>query len=112
MKIADRHRPLFNVTISNVPGPPFPLYSAGARMVAMYPMGPIMDGGALNMTVMSYMDTMNFGLVACAETIPNVEEIARHLDDALDELLKLANAATAPKPAKKAAKSTAAQKAK
>ena len=70
MKIADRHRPLFNVTISNVPGPPFPLYSAGARMVAMYPMGPIMDGGALNMTVMSYMDTMNFGLVACAETIP------------------------------------------
>ncbi len=91
MKIADRHRPLFNVTISNVPGPPFPLYSAGARMVAMYPMGPIMDGGALNMTVMSYMDTMNFGLVACADTIPNVADIARHLDDALDELLKLAN---------------------
>ncbi len=75
MKIADRHRPLFNVTISNVPGPPFPLYSAGARMVAMYPMGPIMDGGALNMTVMSYMDTMNFGLVACRET---VSERGRH----------------------------------
>ncbi len=93
MKMADRHRPLFNVTISNVPGPPFPLYSAGARMIAMYPMGPIMDGGALNMTVMSYMDTMNFGLVACAETIPNVADIARHLDDALDELLKLANSA-------------------
>ena len=106
MKIADRHRPLFNVTISNVPGPPFPLYSAGARMVSMYPMGPIMDGGALNMTVMSYMDTMNFGLVACAETIPNVADIARHLDDALEELLKLANAAATPKvaPAKKAAK--------
>jgi WS/DGAT/MGAT family acyltransferase len=91
MKMADRHRPIFNVTISNVPGPPFPLYSAGARMVAMYPMGPIMDGGALNMTVMSYMDTMNFGLVACAETIPNVADIARYLDEALDELLKLAN---------------------
>jgi WS/DGAT/MGAT family acyltransferase len=111
MKIADRHRPLFNVTISNVPGPPFPLYSAGARMVAMYPMGPIMDGGALNMTVMSYMDTMNFGLVACAETIPNVADIARYLDDALDELLKLANAQSAPKT-KPAAKSTAAKKAK
>jgi hypothetical protein len=106
MKIADRHRPLFNVTISNVPGPPFPLYSAGARMVALYPMGPIMDGGALNMTVMSYMDTMNFGLVACAETIPDVDKIARHLDDALEELLKLANAksATATGTAKAAKK--------
>ncbi|MBA2608062.1 MAG: wax ester/triacylglycerol synthase family O-acyltransferase [Actinobacteria bacterium] len=106
MKMADRHRPIFNVTISNVPGPPFPLYSAGARMVAMYPMGPIMDGGALNMTVMSYMDTMNFGLVACAETIPNVESIARYLDESLDELMKLANAQSAPqkpKAAKKAA---------
>jgi WS/DGAT/MGAT family acyltransferase len=92
MKLADRHNPIFNVTISNVPGPPFPLYSAGARMIAMYPMGPIADGGALNITVMSYMDTMNFGLVACAETIPNVDDIARYLDDALDELLKLANA--------------------
>jgi WS/DGAT/MGAT family acyltransferase len=92
MKMADRHRPIFNVTISNVPGPPFPLYSAGARMIAMYPMGPIADGGALNITVMSYMDTMNFGLVACADTIPNVENIARYLDEALDELLKLANA--------------------
>ncbi|MDP1794507.1 MAG: wax ester/triacylglycerol synthase family O-acyltransferase [Acidimicrobiales bacterium] len=119
MKIADRHRPLFNVTISNVPGPPFPLYSAGARMVALYPMGPIMDGGALNMTVMSYMDTMNFGLVACAETIPNVGDIARYLDEALEELLKLANEKTQPaaKPAAKAAakstaKSTGAKKAK
>src|SRR2546423_15188687 len=42
-KVLDRLRPVFNVTISNVPGPPFPLYSAGAEMVALYPMGPIMD---------------------------------------------------------------------
>jgi len=110
MKIADRHRPLFNVTISNVPGPPFPLYCAGARLVALYPMGPIMEGGALNMTVMSYMDTMNFGLVACAETIPNVESIARYLDDSLDELMKLANAKEAPAKAAKAAKKPAAKK--
>ncbi|HEX7166346.1 MAG TPA: wax ester/triacylglycerol synthase family O-acyltransferase [Acidimicrobiales bacterium] len=92
MKLADRHRPLFNVTISNVPGPPFPLYSAGARMVAYYPMGPILDGGALNMTVMSYMGTMCFGLVACRETVPHVWSIAHNLRTALDDLIKAADA--------------------
>jgi diacylglycerol O-acyltransferase len=95
MKLADRHRPLFNVTISNVPGPDFPLYSAGARMVAMYPMGPIMDGGGLNMTVMSYMGTMFFGLVACRETVPQVQLIADGLQSSLDELRKAADSASA-----------------
>jgi WS/DGAT/MGAT family acyltransferase len=95
MKLADRHRPLFNVTISNVPGPDFPLYSAGARMVAMYPMGPIMDGGGLNMTVMSYMGTMFFGLVACRETVPQVQLIADGLQSSLDELRKAADAVSA-----------------
>ncbi|HUP86652.1 MAG TPA: wax ester/triacylglycerol synthase family O-acyltransferase [Acidimicrobiales bacterium] len=90
MKLADRHRPLFNVTISNVPGPNFPLYSAGSRMVAMYPMGPIADGGGLNMTVMSYMGTMFFGLVACADTVADVWDIADGLQSALDELRKAA----------------------
>jgi diacylglycerol O-acyltransferase / wax synthase len=93
MKLADRHRPIFNVTISNVPGPDFPLYSAGARMVAYYPMGPIADGGALNITVMSYMGTMCFGLVACRETVPEVWSIAHGLRAALDELVKAADAA-------------------
>ena len=61
MHLANMHRPVFNVTISNVPGPPFPLYSIGSRMVANYPVGPIMDGGGLNMTVMSYLDQLDFG---------------------------------------------------
>ena len=69
MKWADRHRPLFNVTISNVPGPPFPLYSIGARLLANYPIGPIMDGGGLNMTVMSYLDQLDFGLLACPDVL-------------------------------------------
>jgi diacylglycerol O-acyltransferase len=90
MRVADRHRPLFNLTISNVPGPPFPLYSAGARMVALYPMGPIVDGSGLNMTVMSYMNTLGFGLVACPETVPGAWEIASALETALEDLKKAA----------------------
>jgi diacylglycerol O-acyltransferase / wax synthase len=111
MRMADRHNPFFNVTISNVPGPNFPLYSAGSRMIAMYPMGPIADGGGLNMTVMSYMGSMFFGLVACRETVPEVWNIAHYLNDSLEELKKAADRATKPvgkasapaKPAKSAA---------
>jgi diacylglycerol O-acyltransferase len=91
-KMADRHRPLFNVTISNIPGPPFPLYSNGARMVANYPMGPIFDGGGLNITVMSYLDQLDFGLVACADLIPDVWSLADGLGAALEELKKASTA--------------------
>ncbi len=86
-KMADRHRPLFNVTISNVPGPPFPLYSIGARMVSNFPIGPIMDGGGLNMTVMSYRDQLDFGLQACPDVLPDVWSLAEGLQAALDELV-------------------------
>jgi len=62
-------------------------------MLAMYPMGPIMDGGGLNMTVMSYMGKMCFGLVACRETVPEVWSIAAGLQRSLDELVKAADEA-------------------
>ncbi|HMC79994.1 MAG TPA: wax ester/triacylglycerol synthase family O-acyltransferase [Acidimicrobiia bacterium] len=90
MRIMDRLRPVFNVTISNVPGPNFPLYSAGSRMVAMYPMGPINDGGAVNITVMSYMGSMYFGIVVGREAVPRVWNIAHHVNEALAELKKAA----------------------
>ena len=103
-RLADRHRPIFNLTISNVPGPPFPLYSAGARMVANYPMGPINDGAGLNITVLSYMNQLDFGIVTCRELLPDAWAIADGLGDALDELKKRAAAA----PPKAAAASKAA----
>ncbi len=90
MRIADRHRPAFNLTISNVPGPPFPLYIAGARVVANYPAGPIFDGGGLNITVMSYRDSLDFGLLVCPELISDPQVLADDLQDALDELLAAA----------------------
>jgi diacylglycerol O-acyltransferase / wax synthase len=109
-KLANRHRPIFNVTISNVPGPPFPLYMDGARLTAYYPMGPIMDGGALNMTVMSYIDDLNFGLHGCPEVVPEIWDIADGVTDAFEELRAAADkeaARTAPKAAKKAGKRAA-----
>jgi pimeloyl-ACP methyl ester carboxylesterase len=102
-RLADRHRPIFNLTISNVPGPPFPLYSAGARMVANYPMGPINDGAGLNITVLSYMNQLDFGIVTCRELLPDAWAIADGLREALDELKKRAEP-TPPKRAKKQAK--------
>jgi WS/DGAT/MGAT family acyltransferase len=89
-RMASRHRPIFNVTISNVPGPAFPLYMAGAQLQAWYPMGPINDGGGLNMTVMSYLGTIHFGLVACPDVVPEVQALADHLHTSLEELLKAA----------------------
>jgi WS/DGAT/MGAT family acyltransferase len=94
MKMAERHRPLFNVTISNVPGPPFPLYVAGAQMIANYPVGPIFDGGGLNMTVMSYRDHLDFGLLACPDVVDDVWTIAAAVTDALDELMNAVKAQT------------------
>jgi WS/DGAT/MGAT family acyltransferase len=107
MKMAERHRPLFNVTISNVPGPPFPLYVAGAQMIANYPVGPIFDGGGLNMTVMSYQDHLDFGLLACPDVVDDVWTIAAAVTDALDDLMKAvkeqASGNGRSRPARKAA---------
>lgn len=86
--LAGRHRPVFNVTISNVPGPNFPLYSAGAKLVALYPVGPIYDGAGLNMTVMSYLDQLDFGLVACPDVFDDIWELGDLLHDALAELVE------------------------
>ncbi len=59
-------------------------------MVAMYPLGPILDGGALNITCMSYMGSMFFGLNADRDAVPDVDSIAAHINDALAELVKTA----------------------
>src|ERR1019366_7148033 len=86
LRLADRHRPIHSLVISNVPGPDFPLYLGGAEMVAGFPLGPVMDGAGLNVTVMSYRGVLNWGLMACAETVPGVAMIAGAIPESLDEL--------------------------
>ncbi len=93
LKLAERHRPIHSLVISNVPGPDFPLYLAGAELVAGFPLGPVMDGAGLNLTVMSYRSVLNWGLIACAETVPKVTDIAANVPVALEELLESAGLA-------------------
>ncbi|MHB8439439.1 MAG: WS/DGAT/MGAT family O-acyltransferase [Acidimicrobiales bacterium] len=90
LKLFDRLPPLFNVVVSNVPGPDFPLWWAGARLVAMYPLGPLLDGVGLNVTVLSYDGTLHVGLVGCRELVPEVAHLAGLWSDALVELVKAA----------------------
>jgi diacylglycerol O-acyltransferase len=92
MRLADRHRPPINLVVSNVPGPRTPLFVAGSRLDGIYSVGPILEGIGLNVTVWSYLDSMNVGLVACREAMPDLWELADGIRDSLDELVKLAGA--------------------
>ena len=86
LNLADRHRPVYNLTVSNVPGPTFPLYLFGARLVASYPMGPVSEGAGLNVTVLSYLDHLDFGFLAARELVPDLASMAAGLDDAMTAL--------------------------
>ncbi len=86
--LASRHRPPINLVISNVPGPKDPLEVAGARLVSIYSMGPILEGIGLNITVWSYNGSLNFGIVSCRELMPELWRLTDHIQDALEELKK------------------------
>jgi hypothetical protein len=90
LRLADRHRPPVNLIISNVPGPEIALYAAGARVESLYPIGPILDGAGLNLTVLSNAGRVDFGAIGCRETVPGVEEIADGFAAAVRELVDLA----------------------
>jgi len=105
--LAGSHRPIHNVIISNVPGPPFPLYYAGAEMVAAYPMGPAMEGTGLNITVMSYRDSIDIGFMVDRELVPDVWAMADAVDGALDELRVAAGLPLAAAPRARATAATA-----
>jgi diacylglycerol O-acyltransferase len=87
--------PGFNLIISNVPGPKAPLYWEGAKLDGMYPLSVPMDGQALNITVFSYADNMEFGLTGDRRSVPRLQRILGLLEDALVELEEAADAADA-----------------
>jgi hypothetical protein len=75
-----------NLTISNVQGPPIPVFLAGAKVLAMYPVSIPVHGIALNITVQSYIDKLDFGITASANAVPDANHLGDLMRDALAEL--------------------------
>jgi diacylglycerol O-acyltransferase len=86
LKLAEKGPVIHNLVISNVPGPPVPLYFMGARIDGFYPLGPVFHGAGLNVTVMSSNGKMHVGLIGCRESIPEIAALAAHFPEELDAL--------------------------
>lgn len=94
-RLADLHPTPINVVLSSLAGPPVQIYLAGAAVEAVYPLGPVLEGFGLNITVASYRDRVGFGFIACAERMPDVADLAAGVPAALADLL----VATGARPA-------------
>ncbi|HET6165251.1 MAG TPA: wax ester/triacylglycerol synthase family O-acyltransferase [Marmoricola sp.] len=86
LRLAEKGPVIHNLVISNVPGPPVPLYFVGARIEAFYPLGPIFHGAALNVTVMSNNGRMHVGLLGCRDALPQIQDLADDFPAELDAL--------------------------
>jgi diacylglycerol O-acyltransferase / wax synthase len=93
--LANMHRPVYNVIVSNVPGPPMPLYMRGARLIAFYPHGPVFEGAGLNITVMSYQDRVDIGVIGCRESVEDAPQITESFAAAIARLKAAAEAESA-----------------
>jgi WS/DGAT/MGAT family acyltransferase len=92
-RLADVHPVVHNVVISNVAGPPIQIYLAGGKLEGVFPLGPVLEGPGLNITIVSYKDRVGFGLIACRKQMPDVADLAAAVPVALAELLEAAHAA-------------------
>ncbi|HNW63054.1 MAG TPA: wax ester/triacylglycerol synthase family O-acyltransferase [Piscinibacter sp.] len=101
--VADRIPPVANLVISNVPGPTVPLYMAGAKMLTNYPTSIVVHGVALNITVQTYNESLDVGIIACAQAMPEVDEFAAHVETSFLEFKGLP-VAPEPVPARPARK--------
>jgi WS/DGAT/MGAT family acyltransferase len=84
--IGGRTPPMFNITVSNVPGPDKPLYFRGAELLSIYPASIVTHGQALNITCESYNGQMNFGFTACHTSLPSTQKLAVYAVEALADL--------------------------
>ena len=98
------NRPMYNVVISNVPGPKEKRYLNGAEVFSVHPVSFIMQGQALNITLYTYADKITFVFTACRESLPSIQRLVSHTTEALESLentLKPTVEKSADKPKKK-----------
>ena len=106
--------PAFSATISNVPGCPKPLYWNGARLDGIYPASIPFDGMAMNITLVSYNNMLDFGIIACRRSVPGVQRMVDYMEEALVELEGMIGSKVrpaAPRLAKKTVRKTGKKKA-
>jgi WS/DGAT/MGAT family acyltransferase len=101
--LGGRTRPMFNITISNVPGPDKPLYFRGAEMLGTFPASIVTHGQALNITCQSYAGMMDFGFTGCHASLPHLQRIAVYTGAAFDELERLVMKPPRKRPRRRAA---------
>jgi WS/DGAT/MGAT family acyltransferase len=87
---------LFNLVVTNVPGPQHPLYVMGRELLALYPMVPLAENTALGVAIMSYNGQLNFGLTGDYDAMADLETLADEFHSAFEELLAAAHAGRAP----------------
>ncbi len=101
----------FNLFVSNVPGPQLPLYIAGAEVKGIYPVSAVTDmTGGLNITLFSYHGSLDFGLIACREMVPDVWNLIGYLQDAMAEMVALVPKGAETGPRKTGPRKTTAKK--
>ena len=89
-RLGDRLNPTVNLVVSNVPGPRQPLYAAGAKLEHYYPVSIVIDGQGLNITVQSYQDKLDWGLISCRDLIPDLSVLLDYIIEDLDGMEKVA----------------------
>ncbi len=93
-RLGDRLNPTVNLVVSNVPGPREALYAAGAKLVHYYPVSIVVDGQGLNITVQSYQDKLDWGLVSCRDLVPDLSVLLDYIIEDLDGMERVAKELT------------------
>ena len=102
--LMSRMKPNFNCVVTNVPGPPIPLYNTGAQMVANYGTGPVIDGLGLFHVISSYCGQFVVSATSCRDMMPDPDFYRQCLQESVDELIAGAEKLSTKKPGKKSNK--------